>query len=49
LALIFGPLRGIPLGWQVIDCSFGLFGVIPLWMARRMVLQIAEMERVKDA
>ena len=30
LALICGPLRGIPLYWRFIDCSFGLVGVIPL-------------------
>jgi len=29
LALIAGPLRGIPLLWRLIDCSFGLFGAIP--------------------
>jgi hypothetical protein len=30
LALIAGPLRGIPVGWRMIDCSFGVFGAIPL-------------------
>jgi hypothetical protein len=30
LALICGPIRHIPLGWRLIDCSFGLFGAIPL-------------------
>jgi hypothetical protein len=30
LALIAGPLRGIPLPWRIIDCSFGVFGAIPL-------------------
>ncbi len=30
LAMIGGPLRGIPLGWRLIDCSFGVVGVIPL-------------------
>jgi hypothetical protein len=31
LALICGPLRGIPLYWRLIDCSFGVVGVIPLF------------------
>jgi len=31
LALICGPIRGIPFGWRLIDCSFGIFGAIPLW------------------
>ena len=30
LALICGPLRGIPVYWRLIDCSFGVVGVIPL-------------------
>jgi hypothetical protein len=31
LALTAGPIRGIPLYWQLIDCSFGVFGALPLW------------------
>lgn len=38
LALICGPLRGIPFFWQLVDCSFGVFGAIPLWFARREAL-----------
>jgi hypothetical protein len=30
LALIAGPLRGIPPMWRAIDCSFGVFGMVPL-------------------
>ena len=30
LAMICGPLREIPLCWRFIDCSFGVFGSIPL-------------------
>lgn len=30
LALICGPLRGIPFDWRLIDCSFGVLGAIPL-------------------
>jgi len=30
LALICGPLRGIPFYWRLIDCSFGVIGAIPL-------------------
>jgi hypothetical protein len=39
-ALIFGPLRGIPLFWQAIDCSFGVVGIIPLWLARQGVRRL---------
>jgi hypothetical protein len=41
LALICGPIRGIPFFWQLIDCSFGVLGFIPLWFCRRMILQMA--------
>src|SRR5580658_1981994 len=40
LALIAGPLRGIPLGWRLIDCSFGIVGSIPLLICRRAILAI---------
>jgi hypothetical protein len=33
LALIAGPFRGIPFAWRLIDCSFGVFGAIPLAIA----------------
>ncbi len=41
LALICGPIRGIPWFWRLIDCSFGVFGLIPLVLARRMILRIS--------
>jgi hypothetical protein len=37
LALIAGPIRGIPFGWRLIDCSFGVCGAIPLLMCNRLV------------
>jgi hypothetical protein len=37
LALIAGPVRGIPFYWQCIDMSFGVFGVVPLVLAYRYV------------
>lgn len=37
LALIAGWVRGIPLGWRMIDCSFGVVGMIPLIMCRRSI------------
>ena len=41
-ALVMGGVRGIPLGWRLIDCSFGIFGILPLWFCRRLVKQLAE-------
>lgn len=40
LALIFGPLRGIPFFWTLIDCSFGIFGIIPLAVAYRTIKRV---------
>jgi hypothetical protein len=39
-AFICGAVRGIPIWWRLIDCSFGVFGAIPLWICRRWVVQI---------
>ncbi len=33
LAFIAGSIRGIPFYWQLLDCSFGVFGCIPLLIA----------------
>jgi hypothetical protein len=41
-AIIFGIVRNIPLFWTFIDTSFGIFGIIPLWLARRDVLRISK-------
>jgi hypothetical protein len=41
LALVCGPIRGIPLFWQLIDCSFGVFGLIPLAIVRRQILRLS--------
>jgi hypothetical protein len=38
LALVAGAMRGLPLGWRLVDCSFGLFGGIPLLLCRRHIL-----------
>jgi hypothetical protein len=36
LALIAGPIRGIPFFWTLIDCSFGIFGAIQLLYCLRL-------------
>jgi hypothetical protein len=37
LALVAGAIRGIPLPWRLIDCSFGIFGSIPLLLCRQPI------------
>lgn len=43
LALICGAIRGIPFYWQLIDCSFGVLGFIPLFCLHRLVRKLEAM------
>ena len=36
LALICGAVREIPMGWRLIDCSFGVIGALPLYYGLRL-------------
>lgn len=45
LALIAGHIRDIPIGWRLIDCSFGVFGAIPLLLCRRLIIKL-ELEKI---
>lgn len=45
LALICGPIRGVPFYWRLIDCSFGVFGIIPLWLCRNTIRQIEALSK----
>jgi len=49
LALMAGPVRGIPFYWRLIDCSFGVIGVIPLLYALRCVERIRQGSRAVGA
>jgi hypothetical protein len=40
LAFIAGSFRGVPIGWRLIDCSFGVFGFIPLWICYKKTNQL---------
>ncbi|GAA3502278.1 hypothetical protein GCM10019016_093860 [Streptomyces prasinosporus] len=40
LALVCGPVRGIPFWWSVVDMAFGVFGVIPLYVVRRRIKRL---------
>jgi len=40
LALIAGPIRGIPWGWTLIDCAFGVVGIIPLIIVYRLIRRL---------
>ncbi|SRR5258706_11914297 len=46
LAFIAGEVRGIPFFWRLIDCSFGLFGGIVLWICHRKIVQLGRRKAV---
>lgn len=46
LAFIAGPIRHIPLYHILIDCSFGVIGIIPLWICRKWIKQL-EADRMR--
>jgi hypothetical protein len=45
-ALIAGSFRGIPAWWRLIDCSFGIIGIIPLLVCKRKINQIIKKKLV---
>lgn len=47
-ALMFGGLRGIPLWWRLIDCSFGVIGFVPLWFCRRWTIELEKLTHDKS-
>ena len=39
-AFIAGHFRGIPIGWRLIDCAFGILGLIPLSICLAKIRQV---------
>lgn len=44
-AMVFGGVRGIPWGWRLVDCLFGVFGAVPLWWCQRWTRVLEEVRR----
>ncbi|MBE9586040.1 hypothetical protein IM792_16425 [Mucilaginibacter sp. JRF] len=42
LAFIAGGIRGVPLFWQIIDCSFGVICMLPLSIAYKNIKKLRE-------
>jgi hypothetical protein len=42
-AFIAGHFRGIPVGWRLIDCAFGVIGLIPLSICLGKITQLERM------
>jgi hypothetical protein len=47
-AFVFGAIRGIPIFWRLIDCSFGVIGAIPLWLCRKYVRELEQQAVVEN-
>ena len=45
LAFICGSIREIPFYWQWIDCSFGIFGFIPLYLLHIWVKKLEKIQK----
>jgi len=47
-AMIMGAFRGIPLWWRFVDCSFGIFGAVPLLTVLWKINKIEETQTEND-
>jgi hypothetical protein len=45
LAFLAGPVREIPFFWQLIDCSFGVLGFLPLYFCHRNILLLEKQNK----
>lgn len=45
-AFIMGSIRGIPIYWQLIDCSFGVIGLMILYTIKRLTLKLNNYENI---
>ncbi|MBL7778155.1 MAG: hypothetical protein JNK66_07700 [Chitinophagales bacterium] len=39
-AIVAGEMRSIPFWWRLVDCSFGVFGALPLLYIRALIRRI---------
>ncbi len=46
-AFVAGRARGIPIGWQLIDCSFGIVGFALLWTISTRIKQLQHLLQPK--
>lgn len=47
-ALVAGYFRGIPFWWRLIDCSFGLAGLLPLGVCYNKITEIEKMNHTHE-
>lgn len=47
-ALIAGHFRGMPFWWRIIDCSFGIIGLVPLIICLKNIKKLDAEEKEKS-
>ncbi|MBP7555584.1 MAG: hypothetical protein KA821_04945 [Chitinophagaceae bacterium] len=45
VALLSGYVRNIPFWWRLVDCSFGILGLIPLSICHSRICELEEAEK----
>jgi len=48
-ALVFGGLRGIPMWWRLVDCSFGVFGFVPVWLCKKWAEELGALNQANES
>jgi hypothetical protein len=43
-AMVLGAVRGLPLWWRLIDCSFGVVGALPLWYCLSLTKRLSKLQ-----
>ena len=46
-ALVMGGVRGMPFWWRLIDCSFGVIGLIPLLICLKKIKKLETEEKTQ--
>jgi hypothetical protein len=49
VAFICGPIRGIPFAWTILDCAFGVVGIVPLWLCWKWSKELETQRGLVDA
>jgi len=47
-ALVIGYSRGIPFWWRLIDCSFGILGLIPLGICYNKITELEKLQKTEE-
>jgi hypothetical protein len=44
-ALVMGQLRGIPFWWRLVDCSFGIIGLLPMGICYNRINELEKLQK----